>query len=583
MGGSRGGRGRGRRGLSARDSTKAEDDIYTKPDNSQPSTSPSTKSSISSSVSTPVPGKPNVPAASSSKPKLSSRRASRAISVTAVPQTNEVVVSTSASKPTPAKLSHKRRSSQVRKPALHVPPKPNPPTLNDSPLRSKKPPSLESRTEPLKDLPPHLNGRFDARNDIDALVERVRAVAMDNRPSTPKNHIDWAVDDDDTLPDLDDWGVTTSALTTTQLEVISPIIVDGLRSLPEFAANSTIPSPLKQVEPVMVQPTIDLQSRSVNDMTFAKIVHPSLLSTKDEDMKSEFSTERTVRYGPQTTLPPNSKMKALQSNASISLNLSLPVKPVSVDSIVQHISKPRPRASPMRFVPHPKSPITPMIDLSGMPAILPTANSEQTNVQALSEVSAEMTGHKTATMTLEPGLEGPEHLIIVEPTATASAVVNVHSDRGDPDYTRTAQEPSPCSLLNGLGASMHAPKGMVDSISAPANLSTYADSRTHDPIYAHMRAHTVGRSPLPDSTIHGQDYTSRFTRSGHTTPRGAFQGKSHARTHSTPPGGASHHRSPQTSRPVITGDAISKLARTIGKPHNNLSPPKSHSVVTPGN
>ncbi|KAI6035230.1 hypothetical protein F5J12DRAFT_778731 [Pisolithus orientalis] len=52
----------------------------------------------------------------------------------------------------------------------------------------------------------------EVRHDIEALVERVRAVAMaENRPTTPGSHIDWAGDEDDSLPDLDDWGVTTTA------------------------------------------------------------------------------------------------------------------------------------------------------------------------------------------------------------------------------------------------------------------------------------------------------------------------------------------------------------------------------------
>jgi hypothetical protein len=35
------------------------------------------------------------------------------------------------------------------------------------------------------------------------------------------------------------------------------------------------------------------------------------------------------------------------------------------------------------------------------------------------------------------------------------------------------------------------------------------------------------------------------------------------RNHSTPPGGAGQ-RAPHSVRPVITGDALSRLARTIG-------------------
>ena len=558
--GSRGGRGRAREGLS-------EVNIpSTKPDNSQSSTSLSTKSSILPSLSTPTPGKPNGPPSFPSKPKSAPRRGSRAIHVTTAPQINESVVTASVSAPTPAKVTHKRRRSQAGKPAFHVPPKANAPTLTDTPLHSNKL-HHEPHTETLKHIPPHLNGKFDVRNDIDALVERVRAVAMDNRPSTPKSHIDWAVDDDDTLPDLDDWGVTTSTLT--QLEGISPIIVDGLRSLPEFAANPTVPSPLKQVEAVTAQPIMDAQPSSVNGMA-PDTVPPNPRSTREEDIKLKFSSESMAKYDPRTVLPSDSN--SLQPNASLSLHPSLPNKPLSVDSIVQHTSELRPRASLIRFVPHPTSPITPMMDLSEMPERSPAANSKQTDAQEPVEAAFETTDHKAAIWTPEPKLKGPEHLIVVEPI-TESVILNVSPNRG-PGYTQTAQEPSP----SGLCASMHAPKGIVNSVSTPANLSTHADSRTHDPIHTHTRAHTVGRSPLSNSTIHGQgDYISRVTRSGYTTPKDGLLGTSHARTRSTPPGGANHYRSPHTSRPVITGDAISRLARTIGKTHTDFSPPVSDS------
>jgi hypothetical protein len=558
-GSTRGGRGRAREGLS-------EVDIpSTKPDNSRSSTSPSTKSSISPSLSIQTPDEPHVPPSFSSKPKTAPRRGrgSRAIHVTTAPQINESVVT--ASTPTPAKVTHKRRRSQAGKPAFHVPPKANAPTLTDTPLRSNK--LHHECTETLKHIPPHLNGKFDVRNDIDALVERVRAVAMD-RPSTPKNHIDWAVDDDDTLPDLDDWGVTTSTLTT-QLEGISPIIVDGLRSLPEFAANPTVPSPLKQVEAVAIQPITDAQSSSVNGMA-SDIVPPNPRSTMEEDVESKFSSESMAKCDPRTAVPLD--LNSVQPNVSLSLHPSLPNKPLSVDSIVQHTSELRPSASLMQFVPHPTSPITPMVDLSGTPERLPAANSKQTDSQEPVEVEFETSDHKAATWTPESRLKGPDQLIVVEPI-TESVILNVSPNRG-PGCTQTAQEPSP----SGLRASMHAPKGIVNSVSTPANLSTHVDSRTHDHIHTHMRAHTVGRSPLPNSTIHGQeDYISRVTRSGHTTPRGGFQGTNHARTRSTPPGGANHYRSPHTSRPVITGDAISRLARTIEKTHNDLSPPISDS------
>lgn len=94
------------------------------------------------------------------------------------------------------------------------------------------------------------------RNNIDALVERVRAVAMaDNRPSTPGSHIDWAGEDDDSLPDLDDWGVTPTGRVT---DAMSPVGVDGLKSLPDVP-HTPPPAGLPQ-EPIFSDPLAEMDS-----------------------------------------------------------------------------------------------------------------------------------------------------------------------------------------------------------------------------------------------------------------------------------------------------------------------------------
>ncbi|KAJ2985267.1 hypothetical protein NUW54_g10204 [Trametes sanguinea] len=135
---------------------------------------------------------------------------------------------------------------------------------SSSSIASKKSPSSESSSSlqraeksPVvaKDLPPHLapppppeTPSFDIKHNIDALVERVRAVAMD-RPHTPGSHIDWAGDEDDSLPDLDDWGVpnvndksnaTSSA--SAQADLISPILADALKPLPNLEFGSPRPA-----------------------------------------------------------------------------------------------------------------------------------------------------------------------------------------------------------------------------------------------------------------------------------------------------------------------------------------------------
>ena len=63
-----------------------------------------------------------------------------------------------------------------------------------------------------------------------------------DRPNTPGSHIDWAGEEDDSLPDLDDWGVTSSTAGTADAggsdagasRIISPILEDTLKPLPSL-------------------------------------------------------------------------------------------------------------------------------------------------------------------------------------------------------------------------------------------------------------------------------------------------------------------------------------------------------------
>ncbi|VDB85423.1 unnamed protein product [Peniophora sp. CBMAI 1063] len=97
--------------------------------------------------------------------------------------------------------------------------------------------------EVTKDAPPHLAAPAPDKpnmtiktSGIDSLVDHVRHMAME-RPITPgsASHIDWAGDDeDDTLPDLDDWGVPSASTTSTGGldKLMSPILDDSLKQLP---------------------------------------------------------------------------------------------------------------------------------------------------------------------------------------------------------------------------------------------------------------------------------------------------------------------------------------------------------------
>ena len=144
----------------------------------------------------------------------------------------------------PTSSQNRRKRSEARRGTKT--PKNNLPIQQDSSQRPSRPHN-STHTAPVKDPPQHLVPRnprtpitsFDLNKDIDALVERVRAVAMaENRPSTPGNHIDWAGVDDDSLPDLDDWGITAISTTDSKAPAMSPIIISDLKPLPELTPSA---------------------------------------------------------------------------------------------------------------------------------------------------------------------------------------------------------------------------------------------------------------------------------------------------------------------------------------------------------
>ncbi|KAJ7937246.1 proline/serine-rich protein, partial [Mycena leptocephala] len=409
--------------------------------------------------------KPSVPPATPARSKAHGRRPSRSVVPTVVvgPSSPSVDVPTATSAPRPS--NRRRRSQQLNSKGngnaagLKV----NVPSLDDNLLRPQNRLAVpHSAPLPSKDTPPHLAGSsFDMRNNIDALVERVRAVAMDNRPSTPGSHIDWAGDDDEGLPDLDDWGVTTSV--GDKDEMISPIIVDGLKPLPEPVAKPPTPS---------------------------------------GDLKEEVAVPFVM----------DAQQKPLQSNQT-PLHPSLPPKPVTGP-------------------------------------VVATPQSGRGNNNRMSPA--------------KPAVEGPasQGLPVPEPAKSS-----IDGTLGRPDAEDKQDEMSD-SGREGLAASIHAP----DS-SDTSNLSTSStQQRNFNPM--HNRTQTVGRVFPQSAPV---NFNPRFSRSGTSTPRGGYMGGGqHARTHSSPPAGSvlSNPRPPH-ARPVITGDAISRLARTIA-----VSTPRTPPIST---
>ncbi|KAJ7047570.1 proline/serine-rich protein [Mycena alexandri] len=250
-GGGRGrtrGGGRGRGGAPPANAGAAASTSRALPPSDKPAPIAASTSKPTTSGSIPAASqKLSVPPATSGRPKGHGRKSSRSAVPTVVVAPSTQSAEVPASSPRPS--NRRRRSQQL--PSKGTGPgnasglKVNVPALDDNLLRPQNRLLVpHSAPPPSKDTPPHLAGSFDMRNNIDALVERVRAVAMDNRPTTPGSHIDWAGDDDEGLPDLDDWGVSASVGDKDEIkdEMISPIIVDGLKPLPEPVVKPPTPS-----------------------------------------------------------------------------------------------------------------------------------------------------------------------------------------------------------------------------------------------------------------------------------------------------------------------------------------------------
>ncbi|EGO01756.1 hypothetical protein SERLA73DRAFT_177236 [Serpula lacrymans var. lacrymans S7.3] len=354
------------------------------------------------------------------------------------------------------------------------------------------------------------------RHDIDALVERVRAVAMaDHRPTTPGSHIDWAGDDDDSLPDLDDWGVTTASKSNAEKhEEISPILVDTLKPLPEpqlieeavpgkNTNESTSPGKTDGPSPLPPSPPSSLPTSSFEDDT------GDILPTPKSKMSASSSDSGAVKAlsdtGDGATAPP----------PRLPLHPSLPPKPVAAVETLKARSKPRGNHA------------RPNLPQKPAPA---------------------------ATTVAEP---------VAEPVA-AEPVVNSNDGLAQSIHAPTAaevaqKEQQRLTEEQGLGASIHAPKGLADLNTANHSALGPTPSRVFNP--SHNRSRTVGRPPSFQQpfTAPASLASGRVTRSGASSPLGP-NGLTHARTHSSPPSSGPASR----ARPVITGDAISRLARTIG-------------------
>lgn len=548
-------------------------------------TPPAIKPSPTTVPPPPSTEKPTTPATSNEKnprPKGPSRKASRNVPTLILPPSTPTIQTPLATAP-PRQPNRRKRSQQHGKspvttasPKQGLPVDPNPRQNLLQPQRARTgPPSPVSLT---KDTPPHLSvahdiPTFDLKHNIDALVERVRAVAMENnRPTTPGSHIDWAGDDDDSLPDLDDWGVTTStSITGDKANKIgmSPILANDLKPLPELSArvddsreggktNTASDSVIKTADKAPPRNEIGKSQHIIPPKASPLNSKMDIAMESNNSAGKEFSTPQTTLHTvlvPDATAAQASAHSAHTTNVSepaskTLLHPSLPAKPVAaVQSLAAH-ANPRHGGTPMRVSVPVKQPVA--IEKPSEPL---TATAEET-----------------------PRSVEPPSIIVEKPLSSIIAtkppsqpVAAAPTDEMSPEHGSSTED---LSAKPGLAASIHAPVSVPESVASLPNLvsSLTTAPRAFNP--THQRAHTVGRTQA-FNYLHTAPAFERFSRSGASSPRGGYGAHvHHGRTHSSPPAGSGSNPRVHSQRPIITGDAISRIARTIG----GIQPPRPKEI-----
>ena len=531
-GGRRGGATRGGRSHGSSPTEKGINTPTADPDPIKPSapsivSAPSSTSNASKKSSSSSPSQPLL-AADSSESKDGSQRAARHEADKLPSLTIEPASPTAASGPhsastTSSKMSTRRRRSHNKLSGATKQSEGSTVEAQVSTVKARKPRSGPSSPLPKNNLPkntpPHLSASpaaasSSAKTNIDSLVEHVRALAMDHRPSTPGSHIDWAGDEDDSLPDLDDWGVPSSSVVSTkpdpgttaniekaQLQLMSPILDDSLKQLPH-SFDKTSPSP-----------SVGSGSLSPN---IANGV-PVLLVNGSDDAGG-----------------------AGVAKASLSVGVD------GLEDRSPRLPEPSPRMGPAS----------------------PPSNSQPLNSSHPPEQAPALPSKETPPHIPVPTPEPPAPASISPPSQPGRSLADsIHAPHRDAD----GSAPTPPLEARGTESSVDT----STSVNAPTHKSSESVTKPSEGVRrsvppprnpTHGRSSTVGR-PSP--------FSAGAKRSFFASSTPAAKGPHHGRTQSSP---VAHRR--QQSRPVITMDAMTRLAKTLGTALPKREPAATNSETS---
>lgn len=517
---------------------------------------------------------------------------------------------TSVSSQTNARPPNKRRRSRQRKLSTASPNAPR--KLLDAQVLGQKASTEPSSPNPAKDLPPHLAPvsstatPTELKSNIDALVERVRSVAMD-RPHTPGSHIDWA-DDDDSLPDLNDWGYTEDMTTSVRPEEPSP-------SIPPILGDAPLQSAI---------PEVKIEGEPSPDETNPQEANPGPISDatpRTHRVQKTRSKRGTRTSGNSRTqqLPPTLN---LTESASQGSSLS-PIQPTT-STAIPHTSKPQgqKRQNPNQGQnPRNNRGQTNSRDndcgngggrqrgQNGAAVASPTRNS----FPAKREPKAD----HIPTARSQPLGQGPDSARPVpdpstgpDPKSLESEGETAPNDERKGKRAETPRNTDTKDLNSNPTATNHILQELepTDNNFKP-NSSQNQSNKRNSYNASHSRSHTYGgrtqadpqpphsasvpnfphHSPKdnlaspnprnPRSPNLGQSSSTRPSGLGPVPRSGGYE--RHNRNHSSPPGVAGATRPPQQTRPVLTEDAISRVTRSLrgtpGSPKRDLPVSQSAS------
>jgi hypothetical protein len=575
--GSRGGRGRGRGGNGGgpprKDSTPA----------SQDTPAPPPKVVVDPpATNTPVEPPPIIKPESKPQP---TKKNSAAVSED----------STSVSSQTSPRPPHRRRRSQPGR-------RPSASTNNQNKLltvqtSSRKASTAPSSPNPAKDLPPQLATPTspapvtELKSNLDAFVEHVRARAVaTDRPHTPGSHIDWA-DDDDSLPDLNEWGYTGDVAASAQPEELQT-------SIPPIFEDTLL-------EAVIPEVRIEGRGDPTPDETKSQDPRPGPVSNATPPTR-EVQKIRSKRGGRSRGDPPTQQIpQALNLTESVSQDsTSSPIQPTSA-TVIPPTNRPqgakRQNANQGQSPRNNQGRTNPRDNGNGRGRQrgrngVAVASPKRTSFPA-------KTGSKvdhTPSAQSQPPAQGPEigqH--VTDPSAQTDP--KLAESRRDTVPDKVRKDDKPTETARKTDATDPNPSAAAKNDTPHEPERTHGNVKSNSPRNprkrdsynpSHSRSHTFGgqtqsgpqppdSAPTPNFPHHSSDTnltpsTSRGSRPpnlgqppGMRSPGLGPAPKSagferHNRNHSSPPGVGGTTRAPTSTRPVLTGVALGLLAKSLG-------------------